>query len=95
MASISLTFSDADDGQAGEGSERVDAKRLLAVIGQDRHAERNRAVFMLSLLAGFRACEVRLDDQLRRAPILAGWSQPPAAMLSCEHRILRANCLSG
>lgn len=36
----------------------IDAKRVLAVITQDRHAERNRAVFMLSLLAGFRACEI-------------------------------------
>ena len=35
-----------------------DAKRMLAVIAQNRHAERNRAVFMLSLLAGFRACEI-------------------------------------
>jgi len=35
-----------------------DVKRVLAVIAQDRHAARNRAVFMLSLLGGFRAVEL-------------------------------------
>jgi len=35
-----------------------DVKRILAVMGQDRHAARNRAVFMLTYLCGLRACEV-------------------------------------
>ncbi len=35
-----------------------DVKRVLAMIAQDRHAARNRAVFMLSLLGGFRAVEL-------------------------------------
>ncbi|QLH38564.1 MAG: site-specific integrase [Defluviicoccus sp.] len=36
----------------------ADVKRVLAVIAQDRHAARNRAVLMLSLLGGFRAVEL-------------------------------------
>ena len=36
----------------------MDAKRILAVIAQDRYAERNRALFMVSYLAGLRACEI-------------------------------------
>lgn len=35
-----------------------EVKRVLAVIAQGRHADRNRMVFMLSMLAGLRACEI-------------------------------------
>lgn len=35
-----------------------EVKRVLAVIAQDRHADRNRMAFMLSYLAGMRACEI-------------------------------------
>ena len=35
-----------------------ETKRVLSVIAQDRHADRNRMAFMLSLLAGMRACEI-------------------------------------
>ena len=35
-----------------------EVKRVLAVIGQERHPERNRMAFMLSYLAGMRACEI-------------------------------------
>jgi integrase/recombinase XerD len=35
-----------------------ETKRVLAVIDANRHAERNRAVFFLSHLAGLRACEI-------------------------------------
>jgi len=33
-------------------------KRVLAVIGAHRHAERNRVIFHLSFLGGLRACEI-------------------------------------
>lgn len=33
-------------------------KRVIAVVTQGRHAERNRMAFMLSFLAGMRACEI-------------------------------------
>ena len=36
----------------------LDAKRIRAVIAQDRYADRNRALFMVFYLAGFRACEI-------------------------------------
>ena len=36
----------------------ADVKRILAVVAQDRHAARNRCVFMLSILAGLRAIEM-------------------------------------
>jgi integrase/recombinase XerD len=36
----------------------ADVKRVLTVIAQDRHSARNRAVLMLSVLAGFRAVEL-------------------------------------
>lgn len=35
-----------------------EVKRVLAVIAQDRHADRNRMAFMFSMLAGLRACEI-------------------------------------
>jgi integrase/recombinase XerD len=35
-----------------------EVKRVLAVIAQGRHADRNRMAFMLSMLAGLRACEI-------------------------------------
>lgn len=35
-----------------------EVKRVLAVITQRRHADRNRMAFMLSYLAGMRACEI-------------------------------------
>ena len=35
-----------------------ETKRVLAVIAQDRHADRNRMAFQFSLLAGLRACEI-------------------------------------
>jgi integrase/recombinase XerD len=35
-----------------------EVKRILAVIAQDRHADRNRMAFQFSLLAGLRACEI-------------------------------------
>ena len=35
-----------------------DTKLILAVIASKPHHERNRAIFMVSLLAGLRACEV-------------------------------------
>jgi len=35
-----------------------ETKRVLSIIAQDRHANRNRMAFMLSLLAGMRACEI-------------------------------------
>lgn len=35
-----------------------EVKRVLAVIAQGRHADRNRLAFMLSMLAGLRACEI-------------------------------------
>jgi len=35
-----------------------EAKRVLSVISQSRHADRNRMAFMMSLLAGMRACEI-------------------------------------
>ena len=33
-------------------------KIVLATIAQNRHAERNRAIVMMSFLAGLRACEM-------------------------------------
>ena len=33
-------------------------KRVLMVIAAHRHAERNRAIFYMSFLAGLRACEI-------------------------------------
>jgi len=36
----------------------ADVKRILGVAAQDRHAARNRCVFMISMLAGLRAIEV-------------------------------------
>jgi integrase/recombinase XerD len=33
-------------------------KRVIAVVAQGRHAERNRMAVMLSFLAGMRACEI-------------------------------------
>ena len=35
-----------------------DTKLILAVIASKPHAERNRAIFMVGLLAGLRACEL-------------------------------------
>jgi integrase/recombinase XerD len=35
-----------------------EVKRVLSIIAQSRHADRNRMAFMLSYLAGMRACEV-------------------------------------
>ena len=35
-----------------------EVKRVLAVIGQSRHADRNRMAFMVSMLAGLRAREI-------------------------------------
>ena len=35
-----------------------ETKRVLSIISQDRHQHRNRMAFMLSLLAGMRACEI-------------------------------------
>ena len=35
-----------------------ETKRVLSVIAQDRHADRNRMAFQFSLLAGLRACEI-------------------------------------
>ena len=36
----------------------TEVKRVLAVIGANRHAKRNRVVFQLSHLAALRACEI-------------------------------------
>lgn len=36
----------------------ADVKRILGVAAQDRHAARNRCVFMISMLAGLRAIEI-------------------------------------
>jgi len=36
----------------------LEIKRVLAVITQGRHADRNRMAFMFSMLAGLRACEI-------------------------------------
>ena len=36
----------------------AEVKRVLAVIGANRHAKRNRVVFQLSHLAALRACEI-------------------------------------
>jgi integrase/recombinase XerD len=36
----------------------AEIKRVLSVIAQTRHANRNRIAFMLSYLAGLRACEI-------------------------------------
>lgn len=36
----------------------ADVKRILAVAAQDRHAARNRCVFLISILAGLRAIEI-------------------------------------
>ena len=35
-----------------------ETKRVLSIIAQDRHADRNRTAFQFSLLAGLRACEI-------------------------------------
>ena len=35
-----------------------ETKRVLSIIAQDRHADRNRMAFQFSLLAGLRACEI-------------------------------------
>ncbi len=37
---------------------KVERKRLLAVIANDRHSERNRLAVILSFLAGLRADEI-------------------------------------
>ncbi len=59
----------------------AELKRLLAVIANDRHSERNRLAVMLSFLAGLRVGEIaalrvndvvdgegRVRDQLRLNP---------------------------
>ena len=62
----------------------AEMKRLLAVIGNDRHSERNRLAVLLSYLAGLRVGEIaalrisdlvdgegRVRDQLRLSPAQA------------------------
>ena len=62
----------------------AERKRLLAVIANDRHSERNRLAVMLSFLAGLRVGEIAA---LKLSDIVDGEGQPPASFPHATRRV--------
>ncbi len=57
----------------------AERKRLLAVIANDRHSERNRLAVMFSFLAGLRVGEIAA---LKVSDVVDGEGQPGAAQVA-------------
>ena len=63
----------------------AERKRLLAVIANDRHSERNRLAVMLSFLAGLRVGEIAAS-QGERCRGQRGTRARPAAVKPRSHQ---------